>query len=443
MRKAVIYGGVIIVIVALFLSFRGSFSSSVEQGESNIAGPGNGEVTDHDVDHEENIEPDPDNSQPETSGPDNGAQEGAEEEAGDDLAASLDRQEKIGQLVIVGVDGESLSKQDKDRIEDDQVGGFILYNRNLKSVEQASALINDLKAANKANPLPLWMSVDEEGGKVSRLPKPIVKLPSSRQIGKLDDIELTKQIGKATGQALDAFGFNMDYAPVLDIDSNPDNPVIGSRSFGRTAELVSKHGITLMTSMQVTGVVPVIKHFPGHGDTSVDSHISLPVLKHTRDRLDTVELVPFKNAIAEGAEVIMIAHLMIPELDAEHPASLSPAVITDLLRNELKFDGVVITDDLTMGAIVGDRDIGDAAVQSIVAGADIVLIGHDAAKQDKVISALRAAVEDGVITDAMLNKKLSRITALKQKYKLNDDPRPPVDVKKINQHIEGAGKPAE
>ena len=202
-------------------------------------------------------------------------------------------EEKIGQMVIIGLDGYTMDDNTRTMIEDNRVGGFILFGENVKSSDQLLALVNSLKSTNSKNKIPLFISVDQEGGRVNRMPKEIKNLPASKTIGEVNNGEFSYEIGSILGEEIKAFGFNMDFAPVLDINSNPKNSVIGDRSFGTNAEVVSKLGIQTMKGIQAGGVIPVVKHFPGHGDTSVDSHIGLPSVENDMTRLKSFELVPF------------------------------------------------------------------------------------------------------------------------------------------------------
>ncbi|MGN7356406.1 beta-N-acetylhexosaminidase [Paenibacillus sp. SAF-054] len=349
-----------------------------------------------------------------------------------DLLNKLSTEEKIGQLVLVGMDGTVASDAAKELIEKYHVGGFIFYKNNIENTKQALQLFNDLKEDNQSNPVPLWMSVDEEGGRVSRMPSELAKIPTSEAIGQKDHPELSKGIGSILGRELSGFGLNMDFAPVLDINSNPDNPVIGDRSFGGSADVVSRLGIATMEGIREQKVVPVVKHFPGHGDTSVDSHIGLPVVNHDMARLRAMELVPFKEAIKNQAEVVMIAHLLMPKLDPDHPASFSQEIITGLLRNELGYQGVVISDDMTMGAIEKNYEIGNASVRAIQAGGNIILVGHDYGKEKRAIEALLKAVKDGSISEDVLNNRVYAILKLKLAYGLTDKPAAGPDVQAIN-----------
>jgi len=357
-------------------------------------------------------------------------------DAAKELLKGMTTAEKIGQLVVVGMEGTIIDEDSRKFIKDYHVGGFIFYKDNIENTQQALSLFNDLKKSNVGNKVPLWMSVDEEGGRVTRMPKEFLKLPTNKAIGKKNDTKLSNEIGQILGRELQGFGLNMDFAPVLDINSNPNNPVIGDRSFGNQAKLVSSLGIATMKGLESQGVVPVIKHFPGHGDTSVDSHIGLPVVEHDLDRLRKLELVPFQDAIKQQAEVVMIAHLLMPKVDPDVPASISKKIITDLLRDELGFNGIVMTDDMTMGAIAENYDLQKASVQTVLAGTNIVLIGHDAKKGQSVIQALTDAVNHGKISEDVLNNRVYTILKVKEKYKLTNDPAKGPDVQSLNSDIQ-------
>jgi len=347
--------------------------------------------------------------------------------------------EKIGQLVILGIEGYSMDEGAKAIIQEYSVGGIILFGRNVENSQQLLSLINSLKAAN-AEKIPLFLSVDEEGGIVSRLPKEVNKLPTGKKVGSKNNEEAAYKVGEAIGEAVKAYGYNMNFAPVLDINSNPQNPVIGNRAYGSNAAVVGNVGISVMKGLQSSRVIPVVKHFPGHGDTAVDSHISLPVVDKTLEALMGMELIPFTDAIKEGAEAVMVAHIQYNKIDSKRPATLSKIILTDILRQQLGFEGVILTDDLTMGAIVENYGIGEAAIASIKAGSDILLVCHGYENGNKVLQALKRAVEEGEISEARIDESVYRILSLKLKYDLNNDPMPSVDINKINAKINAALK---
>ncbi|MFD0586592.1 beta-N-acetylhexosaminidase [Paenibacillus sp. GCM10027627] len=346
--------------------------------------------------------------------------------------------EKIGQLFIVGLDGTTMDAEAAGMIKQYKVGGFILFKPNIENADQTLSLLNELKSQNDANPVPLWLSVDQEGGRVARLSPEFAKLPTAAAVGEMGSASYTYGIGQALGAQLSALGFNMNYAPVLDINSNPNNPVIGDRSFGTTPQAVKLHGMEMMKGINSQGVAAVAKHFPGHGDTSVDSHYDLPVVNKTLAQLKPFELIPFEEAISQGADAIMVAHLLMLELDKDFPSSISKKVIGGLLREELGYDGVVITDDLTMGGILDGYWIGEAVVAAVQAGSDLMLIGHDDNLQLEALNALRHAVESGKISEDRLDQSLHRILTLKQKYNLKDEPIQTIDVDAINKRVQNA-----
>jgi beta-N-acetylhexosaminidase len=344
--------------------------------------------------------------------------------------------EKIGQMVIIGVDGTALSEQTRDLIERYHVGGVILYKNNILNKAQTTDFLNELKQVNtKQNKLPLWLSVDQEGGRVSRMPDEYSKLPTNRAIGKINNKEFSYKLGNILGKELRSVGFNMDFAPVLDINSNPNNPVIGDRSFGANANVVSILGVQTLLGIQAQKVASVVKHFPGHGDTSVDSHLDLPVVQTDLKRLRTFEWLPFKAAIDNKVDAIMVAHILLPKIDPDHPASFSKTIITNYLREELKFNGVVMTDDMTMGGIVNHYELKDAAVQAINAGCDVIMVAHEYNKAVEVLTNLKSKAETGEISEQRLDQSVYRILQLKQKYALQDQAVENTDITPINNEI--------
>lgn len=344
-------------------------------------------------------------------------------------------EEKLGQMMIVGLTGYELNEEAKELMDSYHVSGFILFGSNIQDAGQLLKYVNDLKRYHAGKGIPLFVSVDEEGGRISRIPKAIKNLPTGKAIGRVDNQDYSFGVGQLLAQKVGAFGFNMDFAPVLDINSNPKNPVIGDRSFGAEEAVVSRLGVQTMIGIQSKGVIPVVKHFPGHGDTAVDSHVGLPSVEHDLSRLESFELIPFAEAVKKGADCVMAAHILLPKIDEENPATLSGTIITGILRQQLGFEGVVITDDMTMGAIAKNYEIGAAAVKSVSAGVDIVLVAHEKENAAAVFDALRAALEEGKITEARIDESVYRILSLKEKYGLRDQEAGPVDIEGLNQKI--------
>ncbi|WP_430509760.1 beta-N-acetylhexosaminidase [Gottfriedia solisilvae] len=338
----------------------------------------------------------------------------------DEQIKNMSLNEKIGQMIFSGIYGTKYTEELKNLVQQNKIGGFIFYSDNIKSKQQSVNLINSLKKANESNPLPILFGVDQEGGRISRLPVNIGKIPSSAEIGKRNNPELSFAIGQILGKQVKTFGFNLDFAPVLDINSNPHNPVIGDRSFGNSASIVSELGIQTMKGIQSDNIIPVIKHFPGHGDTGVDSHLTLPIVYKSYEDLKEFELVPFKNAIKQNADVVMIAHILLPKIDSSNPSSMSKKVVTNILRNDMQFNGVVMTDDMTMDAIGKHFNLANASVKSIQAGSDIIMVAHDTNKVKAVFKAIQSAVNNGSISEERINQSVKRIILLKQKYKIDN-----------------------
>ncbi|MFJ8063517.1 beta-N-acetylhexosaminidase [Psychrobacillus sp. NPDC096426] len=351
------------------------------------------------------------------------------------MIGEMTLREKIGQMIFAGVKGTDISKETKQLVSTEKVGGLIFYKNNLKDVKETTALLNAIKKESENEKLPLFLGVDQEGGRISRLPG-LSKLPTNQEIGKLNDPSFSYEIGTHLGEEMNAFGFNLDFAPVLDVNSNPKNPVIGDRSFSSNVDIVSELGIQTMKGIQSQQVIAVVKHFPGHGDTEVDSHLELPIIQKSLGDLQKLELVPFENAIGDGADVVMVAHILLPKIDPEFPASMSHEIITGILRNRMQFDGVVMTDDMTMNAITDNYDIGQAAIEAVKAGNDIVLIAHDYTNIKKAIDAIVKAVNDGEISVERIDESVNRILSLKEKYNLTNKEVSEVKIQQLNKAIE-------
>ncbi len=277
-----------------------------------------------------------------------------------------------GQVLVVGFAGKDAPDELLGPCARGELGGIILFKRNLGTMHEVAALIGRFVAASPPD-LPLLVAVDQEGGRVARLGVPLLVLPPMQKLGDLNAPDLTERAGHLLGRQLKALGFNMDFAPVLDVNTNPSNPVIGDRAFSSDAEHVIRHGLAFARGLQSGGVHACGKHFPGHGDTDLDSHFALPRLSHDRARLDREELAPFRAARGEIA-ALMTAHVVFEALSPGTPATLSHAVVTDLLRGELGYDGVVISDDLEMKAVADHIGIEQAACLAIEAGCDILLV---------------------------------------------------------------------
>ena len=247
---------------------------------------------------------------------------------------NLTLREKIGQMLIIKIQGKEITNETKRMIEEYKVGGIILYRKNYDTYEEMINLINEIKKVNnESGNIPLFISIDQEGGRVNRMPRELKNIKSAGKLVAKDNIEIIEQAGMVTAQMLKESGFNMDYAPVLDIQRFEDGHAIGDRCYGKNAEEVSKNGIQIMKELANGGVIPVIKHFPGHGLTKKDSHFFLPVIDAKIEDLEKEDILPFKRAIGQNAEIIMVGHLVVKDVDKKNPASLSKTIINDYLRN--------------------------------------------------------------------------------------------------------------
>ncbi len=341
-------------------------------------------------------------------------------------------EEKIGQLLVCGFDGLKPSDEIKGLIKDYNIGGVILFSRNIKDPAQTARLCNSLQEISKT---PLFICVDQEGGKVSRLPKPFTQFAGNAAIGKSNSVKLAYAFGEITAKELKAVGINANFAPVLDVNTNPDNPIINERAFSNNPNSVSRFGLAVIAGLQDNGVIACCKHFPGHGDTSLDSHHQMPVVEHSIERLNEIELLPFKHAAENDVAAIMTAHVLYKGLDEKYPATLSKKIIHDLLRKEMGFKGLVITDDLEMKAISDNYAIGEAAIGALSAGADIILVCKDHERQKEVRDAVLRAVKDNIITEKRIDESIERIMAVKKHFLKETK----ADLKNIND-IVGIGK---
>jgi beta-N-acetylhexosaminidase len=326
------------------------------------------------------------------------------------MVTELERQ--AAGLFTVGFHGKAMTDDLKGLLRRG-VGGVIFFARNVGSAAEVLALTRDIK--NTAD-RPVLLSVDQEGGQVARLREGFTELPPMRAVGATGSAALARDLGRLLGRELRAVGFDLNFAPVLDIDTNPNNPVIAARSFGRTPSLVAELGVALATGLQELGVAACGKHFPGHGDTSQDSHLELPTLPHTLERLERVELLPFAAAAKAGIASFMTAHVIFQAVDPRYPATMSWAVLTGILRQKLGYDGMVVTDDIEMKAIADNYGIEELVLRGLSAGVDHFLCCHTAALAHRAIDAVVAAVEAGKLDRQVLNEATRRFAAVRERY---------------------------
>ncbi|CAN5701640.1 beta-N-acetylhexosaminidase [soil metagenome] len=325
---------------------------------------------------------------------------------------ALDLERAVAKLLCVGFDGTEPPEEFLALLRRG-ASGIILFARNLGPPPQMARLCARLKDAVGR---PLLTSIDHEGGHVVRIRDGFSTIPAMREIGKSNDIARAREIGKTMGRELRAVNIDLDFAPVMDVDTNPANPVIGDRSFGDDPALVAKMGVAVIEGLQSQSVAACAKHFPGHGDTHLDSHIDLPSLPHDLPRLRKIELPPFEAAIKAGVTSIMTAHVIFRALDAEYPATMSKPVLDGLLRKEFGFEGVIISDDLEMKAIADHYGVANAIVRGANAGVDLFLVCHTLEQQNLAIDALVNAVKSGDVKRERIEEAGRRIDALMTRF---------------------------
>lgn len=333
----------------------------------------------------------------------------------EEMLDNMSLEEKIGQMLIVNFNFDTASEDLVNYFEKVKPGGIILMKPNFTNFENTKKLVQDIK---KLFDIPLIVSVDQEGGRVQRLQylsdgNPIF-VPDMLSLGKLNDSNLTYEVGKVIAEEVRTIGVNVDFAPVLDIYSNLDNKVIGDRSFGHDANTVGTLALSLAKGLKDNGVIPVFKHFPGHGDTATDSHVKLPIIYKTYEELESLELIPFKKSIESGADIIMTAHIALPNITGDNtPATLSKVIITDILKEKLNFKGIVITDALNMKSLTNYYSNEEIILKSIEAGNDILLMPVDAKNAIQVIK------EN--ISEERINESVRKILVFKYKYLSEDN----------------------
>lgn len=350
---------------------------------------------------------------------------------------NLTIEEKIGQMIMIGMDTNYITDRIKKLITKYKVGGILLYRKNFNTYADMLKLINDLKELNKNNKIPLFIAIDQEGGRVNRMPPEFKNLPSANKLTELKDLNIILDSTKITSELLKSSGFNINFAPVLDIKRFNDSHPIGDRCYGKTKEDVIKYGIPVMKEFQNQGIIPVIKHFPGHGATNVDSHFLLPVVKSDMNQLEKEDIYPFRKAINEGADAILISHLLIRNETGIYPASLSRKFIIKYLRKKYRFNGVIITDDLKMKSIRFIYGPIFAVEKAFKAGNDIILFRFNHKEEERALNRILNLAKNKKIKESQINRSVTRIIKIKEKYKISDDvASEEIDIELINKKIE-------
>jgi beta-N-acetylhexosaminidase len=322
--------------------------------------------------------------------------------------------EKIAQMFLVGVGAQELSGEERMAMEHYSFGGFILFGHNCCDPAQILFLTRALWDTRKG--LPPFIAIDQEGGRVHRLPKPFTHFPPAARLGETGDAKLAYRAARAAAEELAAVGINLDFAPVLDVNSNPKNPVIGDRSFASDPQKVIAFGEQWTHGLRDGGIIPCGKHFPGHGDTDKDSHLDLPLVDRSLDELRKVELPPFVNACGNGIESLMTAHVIYRALDPKLPATLSHNIVTGLLREKLNYHGVVFSDDMEMKAISDHYGEEEAVALCVRAGIDVMLFCHELPRAIRAFDFLCSEIEKYATVRSQVEVSYNRITKLKQGF---------------------------
>lgn len=326
---------------------------------------------------------------------------------------------KLGQSLFIGFEGTYITQPLKEIIEGCHIGGVVLFSRNYSSPSQLRRLCLDLQEVAIRNPphLPMNICIDHEGGRVYRLKEPFTRFPPALLLGKTADLDLVFNIALAAASELSAAGINTNLAPVLDLMTNKHNQVIADRSFGDDAALVSEMGSAYIRGLKTGGILSVAKHFPGHGDTTEDSHFVLPISGQSEEQLRVRELIPFRKAVVTGVDAIMTSHVLYPGVDGQYPATLSQIIIGEMLRKGCSFSGPVMSDDLLMGALSRLYSLPETAVLAYNAGVDILLLGHGEANGAIIHRTLVKAVEEGKINQERIDLATYNILRMKEKIR--------------------------
>lgn len=332
------------------------------------------------------------------------------------LISQMSDSELIGQMVMMGFSGtKDVDEKSAELIQKYRVGNIILFGWNTRTFDQTTDLIEKINACNTGR-VPLTIAIDLEGGSVRRFRGWKPRLKSALNLGRTKDPQQAYDQYKYIGETLTDMGITLNLAPVLDISKDPESTFIGSRMFGGDPEKVSAMARAAIAGLHDSGITCMGKHFPGHGETTEDSHNTLPVIKTSMEQLESYALVPFMAAIEQGADAMLIGHLSFPKIDDAHISSLSHTLITSVLREQLGFDGVICSDDLRMRALRTQCSVGEGAVRHILAGGDMVMIGKNADLQTEVFEALHGAAADGTLSRERLEQSVRRILKMKFKY---------------------------
>jgi beta-N-acetylhexosaminidase len=333
--------------------------------------------------------------------------------------------------LLLGFPGLEISPDLSEMLRDG-LPGVAIYPRNFRSPQQLRTLTDAIRHAADAS---IIIGIDQEGGTKFSLPEPFTQWPSPEELGRIGDAALVEEISRVIAVELRAAGVNTDFAPMLDLAVNPESPVTKGRSFGRDPHVGARMGAAFLRGLAAEGVFGCAKHFPGHGDAMLDPHQDLPIFHGTHERLRQEEFVPFAAAIAADVPMIMTAHILLPRIDSEVPASLSSRVLQGMLREDLRFNGAILADDLGMGALSRRYGGGDSAIMTLRAGTDIAMLCHDSSVVPATVQALASAVDQGRFDSAEWSSSGQRVSALREKIAAADRPTPPLEVIGCREHL--------
>lgn len=330
----------------------------------------------------------------------------------------MDLREQIGQRLVIGFPGTELDPEFVRLVREYKIGNVILFQRNLKSMEQVKALCADIQElVRRETGHDAFITIDQEGGKVTRLPGDGCNVPGAMATAATGEVENAEILAHITAKELKAVGVNFNLAPCMDVNNNPENPVIGVRSYGDTAETVAAYGTAAFRGFRKGGVLSCAKHFPGHGDTAVDSHVGLPVIDKTMEELEALELKPFRAAMEAGIPAVMGSHILFPKLEPDNvPCTMSRRIVTGVLKDRLGFPGLVVSDCMEMDAIKKYYGTVKGVVSAMAAGVDMVLVCHTAALQEESARAVLQAVEEGRLSGEEMRRSAEKVVRLKEEY---------------------------
>lgn len=351
------------------------------------------------------------------------------------VTSLAERKSRAGQRLLIGISGGSVDEDTRALIKQLQPAGFILFSRNVEEPAQVRELNRELASLVDSRH-PAILSVDQEGGRVQRIKDGASRLPPLRHLGNVDKLEITAAYARLLANEVRAMGFNLNWAPIADVDSNPDNPIIGDRSFSRDPYAVAKHVAQYIQSTQELGVMACAKHFPGHGDTATDSHLTLPTVEKDIPELNEVELRPFVAAVRAKVATMMTAHVVFPEWDEHRPATMSKRILSDILRNEMGFEGLIVSDDLEMKAVRGRYPLREQLDQACRASVDLFLVCKEPALQLETFEELVRLQEDEKAHDQLAKDAMGRLQATRERFFLEPTPAPDMEVLDSREHRE-------